>query len=631
MAHSSGSRRNSGKQPYKRPAAQSGQYGGQNIYRQNPQQQYQQPYGQQYPQQQYQQPYGQQNPQQYSQQQYQQSYGQQNPQQQYQQPYGQQNPQQYSQQQYQQAYGQQQQQYQQAYSQSQPEQQQLASNMPQQTFVQRGSQQQTREGLSAAQKQERLRRKREKELRKKRNRRIIIGILVLLIIVGGYSVIRRFNGSAEIEEESLDVLDLNGVDPEEAAYAGPPVATISFVGDVSTSADQVAAVIKSDGNYDFAPVFAGVEPQLAATDYAVANFETTLVDNLSYGGEPYYNAPVQLAGALKSLGIRLVSTANTYMLNNGIEGLTSTRKYLAQAGLETAGTYVSQEERDEIGGAHIRTIHKIKFAFLSYTKGTESVTMPDGCEYAMNTLYTDYADYWTELRKSQIRADVQAAKDAGAEVVVMLVHWGSEYSRSVSEPQKELASLLFSYGVDVIIGTHSHVVNTMEFQDVELADGTRKTCFVAYGLGDFYTDPEESSGQGSMILNLTFSRNEQGEVSVSNASYVPTYQNIYEKNGKRYFEVLDVYDKLAELYRQDEVTSQEAELYNSLLGVVESHHYYAGEEFDAGPADEDLRVVRQAIEAGEYSVFKIRELQDAEEAAAKEAAAITENDTAYGE
>ena len=573
MARSSGSRRNSGKQSQQRRSAQSGQNGGQNIYRQN--QVYQQN------------PYGQPN----------------------QQPYGQQ--------------------YQQPYPQNQAEPQQLASNMPQQTFVQRGTQQQTRKtGLTAAQKKERAQRKKERELRRRRNHRIAAAILVLVFIFAGYHIIRFISGSSGAEEETLDVLDLSGgEDPEEAAYSGPPVATISFLGDISTSTDQVAAVTKSDGNFDFSSVFAAVQPHLEETDYAVANFETTMVDGMSYGGEPYYNAPVQLAGALSSLGIRLVSTANTYMLNNGIDGLTSTKQYLHQAGLSTVGTYLSQEEREENGGAYIRTIHKIKFAFLSYTKGTESVTMPDGCEYAMNTLYTDYSDYWTDLRKSQIKADVQAAKNAGAEVIIMLVHWGSEYSRTVSEPQKELAELLFSYGVDVIVGTHSHVVNSMEFQEVELSDGTNKTCFVAYGLGDFYTDPEKESGQASMILNLTFSRDETGEVTISEANYVPIYQNIQEVNGKRTFEVVDVYDTIAEIYRADEVTSQEATLYNALLDAVATNHTYTGEEFDAGPSDEDLRVVRHAIEAGEYTVFEIRELQDAEEAAAKEAAALTESDT----
>lgn len=105
----------------------------------------------------------------------------------------------------------------------------------------------------------------------------------------------------------------------------------------------------------------------------------------------------------------------------------STKNNLTGAKLRSVGTYLSQQERDENGGAYIRNIHKIRFAFLSYTKGTDSVTMPQGCEYALNTLYSDYADYWTDLKSSQIRKDVQAARDAGAEVIIALVHWGSEY------------------------------------------------------------------------------------------------------------------------------------------------------------------------------------------------------------
>lgn len=512
------------------------------------------------------------------------------------------------------------------YYQNRTEPHQLGDNMPQQTFVQRGSQMEVRKtGLTAAQKKERLLRKREQERLRRRNRRIVAAILVFLCIIGGYKLIQLVSGTSGAEEETVDVLDLSqSEDPEEAAYSGPPVATISFVGDVSASADQVAAVTGANGNLDYTQVFEDVAEHFEATDFAVCNFESTIVDNSPYGGEPYYNAPVQLAGALNSLGIKLVSTANTYMLNNGIEGVISTRKYLQQAGLGTVGTYVSQEERDENSGVYLRTIHKIKFAFLSYTKGTDAVTMPEGCEYAMNTLYTDYSNYWTDLRRSQIRSDVQAAKDAGAEVVVMLVHWGSEYSRSVSDPQKELASLLFSYGVDVIIGTHSHVVNNMEFQEVELSDGTKKNCFVAYGLGDFYTDPESDNGKESMILNMTFAKDEDGRVKISDVGYVPIYQNVTEKNGKPHFQVVDAYDTLAKLYRSDDISSQQATLYNALLETISTVQYYAGEEFDQGPADEDLRVVRQAIESGAYSVFDIRELQEEEKQAQKELAPETE-------
>lgn len=488
-----------------------------------------------------------------------------------------------------------------------------------QTFAQRGNHRQTQK-LTEAQRKERLQRKRELLKRRRRNRRLLAAFLVLLLIFGGYYLIRILNNtSGNATDAGLDPVDM-GVDEEaeEKSYVGPAVATIAFAGDISTSKDQVAAVTRSDGTYDFSQVFRDVEELIQGADYAVADFETTMIDDTNYGVEPYYNSPVQLAGTLRSLGFRLVSTANTYMLNNGIDGLTSTKNYLQQANLKTVGTYLSQEERDENGGAYIRNLHGIRFAFLSYTKGTDSVTMPEGCEYALNTLYSDYSEYWTDLKSSQIRSDIQAAKDAGAEVIVALVHWGSEYGRSVTEQQEKVKDLLLSNGVDVIVGTHSHVVNQMGFEDVELSDGTKKRCFVAYGLGDFYTDPEQEKGQTSVILNLTFSKSEDGAVSIAEANYTPIYQNITEENGKKQFVVLDVYKNIASIYRGDTVTSQQAVLYNNLLDAVDTLHNYAGEDLDRGPEDEDLRVVRQALESGGYSNASIRRMKKEEAAAAKE-------------
>ncbi len=474
--------------------------------------------------------------------------------------------------------------------------------------------------LTSEQKKARLQRKQELLRRRRRHRRTLIGVALLFVIAIAFIVIKTVNGSiAEPTDDGLDELDIGELDDEaeEALYDGPPVATIAFVGDISTSADQVKAVTKADGTYDFSVPFTDVVEYFSSNRvaYAVGDFETTLVDGLAYGEEPYYNSPVELAGALRSLGLRLVSTANTYALNNGIEGLTSTKNYLTEAKLRSVGTYLSQEERDENGGAYIRNIHKIKFAFLAYTKGTDSVTMPEGCEYALNTLYSDYSDYWSELKSSQIQRDVQAAKDAGAEVIVALVHWGSEYSRSVSEPQREVTELLLENGVDVIIGTHSHLVNEMGFQEVELADGTTKQCFVAYGLGDFYTDPEQETAQQSLILNLEFSKADDGTVSITDASYVPIYMHISEVDGVRKFQILDVYKNLADLKRTENLTSSQAELFNQLLDTVDTLHNYCGEEMDAGPADEDRRIVEKALEEGEISSGEIRELQKEEQEA----------------
>jgi poly-gamma-glutamate synthesis protein (capsule biosynthesis protein) len=477
-------------------------------------------------------------------------------------------------------------------------------------------------GLTPAQRKAREQRRKAMLRRQRRHRRTLLGLLLLLIIGAAFFGIRYLTGGEDTSGDSgLDVLDQSqNEDAEEQDYDGPAEATIAFVGDISTSASQISDVTRSDGTYDFSQPFTDISSYISGADYAVASFETTMVDGLSYGGEPYYNSPVQLAGSLRNLGFRLMSTANTYMLNNGIDGLTSTKNYLTEANLQSVGTYLSQEERDENGGAYIRTIHKIKFAFLSYTKGTDSVMMPEGCDYALNTLYSDYSDYWTDLKSSQIKADVQAAKDAGAEVIVALVHWGSEYGRSVSAPQEEVAELLLENGVDVIVGTHSHLVSEMGFQKVTRTDGSTAECFVAYSIGDFYTDPEKESAQTSLILNLTFSKDDAGAVSIE-ASYVPIYQNITEVNGKRHFEVLDVYENIASLYRTESMSSQQAQLYNKLLDAVDTLHTYAGEELDAGPQGADLRIVQKALEEGEISADEIKALQKEEQEAEKKAKA----------
>lgn len=476
--------------------------------------------------------------------------------------------------------------------------------------------------LTPAQRRAREQKKREILRRRRKHRRLLIAIIFLILLVAGFFGITKLNGSREKSQEpELDKLDQAAGYDEELDYDGPPVANIAFVGDISVSADQVKDALRSDNTYDFDKAFNLVSYHLKNADYAVGNFESTIVDGLSFGGQPYYNAPVQLAGSIHNAGIKLVSTANTVMLNNGIDGLVSTKDYLNQSQLETVGTYYSQEERDKDGGAYIRTIHNIKFAFLSYSKGTDAVTMPEGCEYAMNTLYEDYSDYWTNVRESQIRSDIQAAKDAGAEVIVALVHWGSEYGRSVSKPQQEIAELLMSCGVDAIIGTHSHIVSSMGFETVELADGTKKECFVAYGLGDFYTDPEQEKAQTAMILNLEFSKDRYGSVSITGAHYTPLYMNITEINKKRHFELMDVYDTLAYLAGIDELSSEQALLHNKLLDVLDDIHYYVNEEMDAGPSEEVRLMAQKAIDGGRISDYKIQLIQEEE---AAEASALAE-------
>ena len=124
-----------------------------------------------------------------------------------------------------------------------------------------------------------------------------------------------------------------------------------------------------------------------------------------------------------------------------------------------------------------------------------------------------------------------------------------------------------------------------------------------------------------MILNITFEKADNGNVTMS-ASYVPIYQNITtDENGKKSFELLDVYQSIAEIKQQDEITSAQAKLYNTLLDVLDTLHNYAGEELDAGPDASISRMVQNALNDGAYTAQEIKELKKKEQDAAKEAAA----------
>ena len=466
------------------------------------------------------------------------------------------------------------------------------------------------------QRQRKAAQRRRKEIRRKRrrNRRILISLIFLIIVVAAFLLIRHLNGSESVSTETeLDYMDLADYDEEEN-YSGDPVAYLLFGGDASVSLDQVTDATQSDGNIDFTDAFSGIADLVSSADYACADFESNILGSRPYGGDPYYNAPAEFAGAIAALGFDLVSTANTVMLNNGIEGMISTLEYLDQARLHTVGAYASQEDRETDGGAYIRKIHGITFAFLAYSKGTDSVTMPSGCEYAMNTLYEDYSEYWEDLREDQIAEDVDAARDAGAEVVIALVHWGSEYGRSVTASQEEAAEYLVECGVDVVIGSHSHTVQEMGYVTVDMADGTKNRGFVAYGVGNLMGDPEKSSAQTAVLVGLEFTRQTNGSVTITNAEYIPIYESIEKVVGssEKHYYLVDVYSKLAELKRSDKLTSTEATLYNNLLTAIEDVHEYAGEELDRGPADEDLRIVNQAIADGAISSSEIAQLKDEE-------------------
>ena len=253
---------------------------------------------------------------------------------------------------------------------------------------------------------------------------------------------------------------------------------------------------------------------------------------------------------LSTIGFDLLQTANTCSIQNGLSGLQSTIDALTNAGIDHAGTYASQTERSNNGGVVLKTVSGMKIAIIAYTKGLGGLQLPEGAEYAVNLLYKDYSTDYEKLDMSALLDSVDAAKALKPDIILVMLHWGSEATLEPTRTQESIAKQLFERGADAIIGSHSHLVGRMETMDITTDDGKEKTCFVAYSLGNFFSSQSSSYASGceeSVILNLQFTKNgETGETALTNVSYTPLYllDSGKDADGSRY-EILPIRTAIA--------------------------------------------------------------------------------------
>jgi poly-gamma-glutamate capsule biosynthesis protein CapA/YwtB (metallophosphatase superfamily) len=303
--------------------------------------------------------------------------------------------------------------------------------------------------------------------------------------------------------------------------------TVAAVGDVLPHMAIVNSVRDPiTGGYQFYPVFAPVAPYLRAADYTVANLETT------FGGPgiPYsastssFNSPDSLAGALRDAGINLVSTANNHALDQGWDGLVRTLDVLDASGLSHVGTYRSPEER---ATPFIVNIKGIEVAFLDYTDSLNGLDLTDEhAAYAVNTLDVD-----------KVAADAALARMWGADVVIALLHYGDEYERIPNERQISVSKDILSHGVDVILGSHTHVVQRIDH--VFEYTWTVNDKYVAYSLGNFVSAQREQYRDSGLIAYVHISKTGQ-RTRVTGIEYLPVYVQLASEPSGDAYRVLPV-------------------------------------------------------------------------------------------
>lgn len=267
---------------------------------------------------------------------------------------------------------------------------------------------------------------------------------------------------------------------------------ISFVGvgdnllhmPINEEAD-LADGVKGDGHYDYSDMYRYVKEDIEAADLAFINQETILGGSaLGISGYPTFNSPADVADTLRRTGFDIVNTASNHSLDRFQEGIDNSHAVWESAeGMIAAGTYVSKEDRNTI-----RTIKRkgITFSFLAYTYGTNGIEAPH--EYSV--AYFD---------EEQIKKDVAVAKKI-SDVLIVSAHWGDENSLVPNEFQKHYAQLFADLGVDIVIGTHPHVIQPVEY--VERENGEAMP--VVYSLGNFMSGMLETNNILSGMICLDF-------------------------------------------------------------------------------------------------------------------------------
>lgn len=335
--------------------------------------------------------------------------------------------------------------------------------------------------------------------------------------------------------------------------------TIRAVGDIMMHSPQITAGLAQDGNYNFDHFFTDIKPYLEGADIVMGNLETTISnEEVGYGGYPMFRCPEQLLQSLKYAGFNVITTANNHSFDGREFGVTNTLDKLDEYGLMHTGTARSQEERDQV---LIIEENDIKVAILAYTYGTNGmeVTIPDEkIPYMINS-----------IDKEKIATDIENAKQAGAEVLVVSIHMGDEYVRSPNEFQKETVDYLASLGVDIILGSHPHVLQPLELKEVTLDDNTKKDVFIIYSLGNFISNQRDRYRDSGVILDIEIVKDyDNKKIDFGEIAYTPTWVYRYSENGKSDYRVLPVKESIAENLSQS-ATERIGQVWNettTLLG-----------------------------------------------------------------
>lgn len=342
---------------------------------------------------------------------------------------------------------------------------------------------------------------------------IFITIILSIFMTGcsteNVSVVTETVSASSVEEQIV-------ISPEEAEAAAeeeqPPSPTeisLIMVGDILLHTPVEESAKQEDGSYSFEAVFTNVQEEIQEADLALVNQEVIIGgEELGISGYPAFNAPYAIGDALVDAGFDVVCHGTNHALDKGKQGLLNCIAFWKNTYPEVGvlGVHDSAEEQDEI---YIYEQDGIRIAILNYTYSTNGIAMPSDMPYAVDM-----------LEEEKVIEDICRAEEE-ADFTIVCPHWGTEYELGISSMQKKWTEIFLSNGVDLVLGTHPHVIEPIAWVKYE---ETGHEMLVYYSLGNF-VNWTSSSGEGIAnrmvggMAKVTLAQDKiTGEVSIKESS-----------------------------------------------------------------------------------------------------------------
>ncbi len=328
-------------------------------------------------------------------------------------------------------------------------------------------------------------------------------------------------------------------------------ATVISTGDIMVHSPQLNGAYNSaTSEYDFTPYFKEISAYFKNADLSIGNLEVTFGGNegRAYSGYPTFNTPDSLADAIKDAGFNLLLTSNNHCYDTGLSGLKRTAQVLKQKGIEFTGTRETEDAPTYI----IKKVNNINIGIINYTYETSPADPLEGRKYLNGSLinteanglinsfnYNNIESFYTD-----IGAKLNEMKNSGAEYTVVYIHWGNEYKTTPNVHQKAIAQRLCNMGVNMIIGSHPHVIQPPELLTSE---DSNHTAICLYSTGNAVSNQRQElmtscptgHTEDGMLFEFTLKKTRDG-VFLNSIDLIPTWVNKYPVNGKNHYTIYPI-------------------------------------------------------------------------------------------